>query len=130
MRFINDCPSCGGHLAISVLKCGDCGVRVEGDIRLPRMAQLSPELLEFAEIYLMAGGSLKQVATELGVSYPTVRQKLDRVISTLTALREADLQGQAEILDRLERGEINAQEAARALRQISGPSAFKTSNNS
>lgn len=127
--FTNHCPNCDGHLAVSLLRCGDCGLRVEGEIRIPRLAQLDPDLREFAELYLVAGGSLKQVSADLGVSYPTVRQKLDRVVGTLVALREADRMGQAEILDRLERGEIDPQEAVRALRLRSGNPDSPKSNN-
>ena len=49
-----------------------------------------------------------------------MRQKLDRVIDTLAALREAERHTRLEILDRLERGEIDPKEAARVLRQLSG----------
>jgi hypothetical protein len=68
----------------------------------------------------VAGGSLKQIAQDLGVSYPTVRQKLDRVIEALTTLRLDEQQFQLSVLDRLERGEITPQQAVQELRKIAG----------
>ena len=119
-QFTDRCPSCGGGLHAKVLTCCECNLRVEGDIQLPHLARLPAELREFAELFLVAGGSLKQIAQNLGVSYPTVRQKLDRVIEALTALRLGAHQSQNLIIDRLERGEISPQEAAQLLRQLAG----------
>ena len=118
--FTDRCPSCGGGLQVKVLTCCQCNLRVEGDITLPRLARLPADLREFAELFLVAGGSLKQIAQDLGVSYPTVRQKLDRVIEALTTLRLDEQQFQLSVLDRLERGEITPQQAVQELRKIAG----------
>jgi hypothetical protein len=86
---------------------------------LPNLARLSPEHREFAEIFLLCGGSLKESGRILGVSYPTIRSRLDDTMAALRALR-----GQAEhsrlwVLERLESGEITAKEAAQQLRMLS-----------
>ena len=119
-QFTDRCPNCGGGLRAKVLTCCQCSLRIEGDIQLPRLARLPADLREFAELFLVAGGSLKQIAQTLGVSYPTVRQKLDRVIATLTTLRLDEQGSQLEVIERLERGDISPQQAAQQLRQLAG----------
>ena len=79
------CPSCQSPLAVKRLCCERCGTEVEGLFPLPTLAALSPEDQEFVIQFVKASGSLKEMATLLKVSYPTVRNRLDEVISRLTA---------------------------------------------
>ncbi len=102
---------------IRSLACADCGVKMEGEVPLPNLARLAPEEREFAESFIVCGGSLKELGRVLGISYPTVRGRLDRVISSLQALRRKDREKRLSVLGRLEKGEITAQEAARLLRE-------------
>jgi len=84
---------------------------------MPHLCRLEPDLREFAELYLLAGGSLKAIASQLGVSYPLVRNRLDRVIEALQYMREEARSARLQILDDLEAGRLRPEEAARLLRQ-------------
>lgn len=117
-RFNDQCPSCGGSLAVRNLTCSGCGLKVDGDMPLPALARLSPEHREFTEVFVVCGGSLKDVGQVLGISYPTVRARLDQVIAALKALRGATEENRLAVLERLERGEISAKDAAAELRLL------------
>lgn len=79
------CPSCQSLLAVKRLCCEHCGTDVEGLYPLPVLAALSQEDQEFILHFVKASGSLKEMAALLKVSYPTVRNRLDEVISRLNA---------------------------------------------
>ncbi len=114
------CPVCGETLTVARLYCRSCGSALEGHFTLAKFYQLTPEQLAFAETFLRCEGKLTRVQQELGMSYPTVRSRLDQVIRALgykversgqvsTAERQA-------ILEQLSRGEINSEEAVALLR--------------
>ncbi|HUT75065.1 MAG TPA: DUF2089 family protein [Armatimonadota bacterium] len=79
-----ECPSCGHKLAVKRLSCQDCGTEVEGLYELPALASLGRSDQEFILQFVMASGSLKEMARLLGVSYPTVRNRLDEIIGRLS----------------------------------------------
>ena len=109
---------------VRTLECESCETRIEGRLPLPNLSRLPSELREFAELYLLCGGSLKAVAAQLGVSYPLVRNRLDRVVAALQEMRAEQHSARMGILDELEAGTINADEAARRLRQL--PTSFQS----
>jgi hypothetical protein len=82
-RLPVSCPSCGGNLAVRRLYCEKCETEVEGLYSLPALAGLSPDDQEFILEFIKASGSLKDMAGFLGVSYPTVRNRLDEIIRKL-----------------------------------------------
>ena len=77
------CPSCGEGLLTKRLLCPKCETEVEGAYPLPALALLSGDDQAFVLSFVKASGSLKQMANLLGVSYPTVRNRLDDIIKTL-----------------------------------------------
>jgi hypothetical protein len=77
------CPSCGGRLAVKRLHCDECQTEVEGVYQLPILASLPQADQEFILEFVQVGGSLKDMASHLNVSYPTVRNRLDDVIEKL-----------------------------------------------
>jgi len=81
-----ECPSCGGKLLVHRLSCQQCGTAVEGLYRLPSLASLNRSDQQFVLQFVKASGSLKQMASFLGVSYPTVRNRLDQIIEELQRL--------------------------------------------
>jgi hypothetical protein len=117
-RFNDECPSCGGRLAIRNLTCSACDLKVDGDMPLPILARLNPSHREFIEVFIVCGGSLKDAGQVLGISYPTVRARLDQVMAALKALRGSTEEARLAVLERLERGEINAKDAAMELRLL------------
>ncbi len=121
-KQLHDCPVCGSELRVKVLACPSCRTRIEGDFSPPEsnLFSLSREELEFVEIFVRARGSIKEMEKILGVSYPTVRGRLDAIIGNLgyTVERGVEPEKRREILDRLEAGEISAAEAAKALKGV------------
>lgn len=112
------CPYCYGPMEVERLKCRECDVVVEGAFPVPRLLELTPEQLEFVEKFVIASGSLKEMAKEMGVSYPTVRSRLDRLIETLEGKITAEEQRRTDILDALESGKISADEAAGMIKGV------------
>ena len=80
------CPSCGQPLRVKRLACSVCSTAVEGDFCLPLLARLRPEEQGFVLNLLKTRGSLKDLARVYGVSYPTVRNRLDALIDRVAEL--------------------------------------------
>ena len=77
------CPYCHGPMTVTKMGCPKCRVQVEADFGPSRLASLPVEHQRFIELFVLAGGSLKEIAEQTGVSYPTVRSRLDKVIAAL-----------------------------------------------
>ncbi len=77
------CPACDGELMVTELSCRACPTQVSGEYRLPPMLRVPAEDQQFLLDFILASGSLKAMARQLGVSYPTVRNRLDNVIALL-----------------------------------------------
>ena len=118
-QVISQCPVCSQKLNVQKLKCNKCETVIENDFKLSRFDYLSSEQLYFIETFIRCRGSIKEVEKELGISYPTVRAKLDEVISCLgyTPKNSAPLKPNSDVLDALEKGEISAEEAIKALKK-------------
>ncbi len=87
-RIPAQCPACDGELAITRLSCQTCETEMTGVFQLPALLRLAPEEQAFAEAFLLESGSLKAMARRLGVSYPTVRNRLDELIERLSGKRQ------------------------------------------
>ncbi len=77
------CPSCSSSLRVSKMFCKECGTEVCGDFGLPVIGKLSEKEAQFALDFIRASGSLKDMARNMGLSYPTVRNMLDNIIAKL-----------------------------------------------
>jgi len=113
------CPGCNGELEAVRLRCGSCGIAIEGRFATSPFARLSGEQQDFVKTFIAARGNIKLVERQLGVSYPTVRNRLDAV---RRALGLPDLAGGEEgepdvkgLLDRLEAGDLSVDKAIDAL---------------
>jgi hypothetical protein len=80
---ITQCPVCQDQLLVARLYCPSCATALEGRFELGRIAQLSSEQLGFVETFIRCQGKLNRVQEELGISYPTVRGRLEDVIRAL-----------------------------------------------
>lgn len=113
------CPICAQALAVTRLECAGCGTRLEGTFSLGRFHRLADEQLEFLETFIRARGNFKDVERELGLSYPTVRGRLDAVIRALgfasAAEPDRDAERRKEILKELADGKIAPDDAAALL---------------
>lgn len=117
-EFTTRCPYCSSKMDIRTLSCGSCGIEVTGEFAPSKLMELSGEEQEFVVQFVLASGSLKEIASVYGVSYPTVRARLDRLIEKLRGSRLAAKDKRAAILDAIEQEEISAKEAAEILRDL------------
>jgi hypothetical protein len=145
-RVLTRCPVCEGALGVSELQCGRCKTTIHGSFETCRFCRLAPEHLAFVELFLRCEGNLSRVEKELNLSYPTVRNKLQAALTALgfhgtaepngrdiggfddpldepaPAAPPRDLAAEAErrreVLDALARGDMSAEAAAEALRDM------------
>ncbi len=80
------CPSCDGKLVIGELSCEKCATKVSGSFEMPALMSLSSDELEFVLNFVKSSGSLKTMASQMDLSYPTVRNLLDDIIEKLKNL--------------------------------------------
>lgn len=111
----NHCPYCSGALRISRLTCEDCRLGLEGEFPTSRLSRLAPGEQRFVELFVLSSGSLKQMASALGVSYPTIRNRLDRLITRLREEQERDDARKREILEGIEDGRILPKQGMRMI---------------
>ncbi len=137
------CPVCSNELSVTRLRCGDCGTVIEGDFGVGRFARLSREQTLVLESFLRSRGNLRDMERELGISYPTVRARVEALVRALgfgprdepdaqpaatagetsdTAGAEASADeiqaGRRDVLERLARHELSAEDAADAIRAL------------
>ena len=79
-KLPHTCPSCSSVLNVKSLICGNCHTEVSGNYSLPLLASLSDDDQEFITNFVKCSGSLKVMAQNMDLSYPTVRNRLDEVI--------------------------------------------------
>jgi hypothetical protein len=131
---IATCPVCAGELAISRLHCRTCGTTLEGEFGVGRFGKLSREQMTLLESFLRSRGNLKEMERALGISYPTVRARVEALVQALgladgeaaqeLTAEEGDADappravGRRIILERLAKNEIDAATAAEALRAL------------
>jgi hypothetical protein len=127
---ISTCPICSSELFVTRLQCRGCGTAIEGDFSVGRFGRLSREQLALLESFLRARGNLKELERELKLSYPTVRARIDALVRALGLADGSfvddgsdDASGQGgmsglrrDVLERLARHEITADEAAALIR--------------
>lgn len=99
MPVTNLCPYCHEPMAVTRMSCHGCHTSVDASFPSPRLMNLPSEHQRFIEIFILAGGNLKQMAEQAGVSYPTVRSRLDKVIDALRQEIARTSQVRGSILD-------------------------------
>lgn len=121
------CPACGGGLYVSELRCTSCSTEIRGRFGQSEFAALDGENLRFLRAFIAARGSIKEVEMALGISYPTVRARLEKLIEALglsasgrdeDAIRAEIAGRRSEILSMVERGEIEVGDAERMLGEL------------
>ncbi|MBA1335001.1 MAG: hypothetical protein HPY66_0623 [Firmicutes bacterium] len=116
---LGKCPVCGRHLEITRLHCDHCNTTIEGSFSLCKFCKLSSEQKQFVDTFIRCRGNIKEVEKDLGISYPTVRSKLDDVIYALghSVKTPRNEEARKSVLDMLERGEISHEEALKLLKE-------------
>ena len=116
-KILGTCPVCQHKLNITRLNCESCHTVIEGMFGISKLGQLPEEHQEFIEVFIKARGNIKEVEKELGISYPTVRKRLNDAIAALGYAPPDDTRRRDEILDAVEAGELTAKEAADLIKQ-------------
>ena len=120
MNIPNKCPSCSGKIIVTELRCDECKTSIKGNFALPGLACLNEDDDRFLKVFLSARGNIKEVERCLGISYPTVKSRLEAILVKL-GLSQAQSEvkrRRSEIVEKLERGEIPVGEAIRLLKEL------------
>jgi hypothetical protein len=107
----------GARLTVKEVEAPELGVTIRGDFELPRLAELKPDDQVFVQSFLRVGGSIKEMERVFGVSYPTIKNRLARINEQLGIVEENPPESRQQILEKLESGEISAQEALERLKK-------------
>src|SRR6202521_3765056 len=106
----------GQRLVVERVRLAEKDIAIEGSFELPQLARLNLEDQVFITAFVRSHGSIKEMEQIFGVSYPTIKSRLNRIASSLEFVDTNPAPSRVEVLDRLQRGEINAQDAIRELR--------------
>jgi hypothetical protein len=109
------CPMCESKMVISELKCESCGISMQGRFDVPVLCQLPRDLYDFLLVFVRNRGVIREVERELGISYPTVRSRLDDVLAALGGGVRPGVDRER-VIALLEQGEITAEDAEKMLR--------------
>lgn len=82
-KLISKCPSCDGALKVSALKCACCGLELKNDFGLSVFDQLNREQYDLLISFLKNRGNLKEVQSDMKISYPTLKKKMDELLGAL-----------------------------------------------
>jgi hypothetical protein len=111
-EVMGQCPICNGTVEITEISCNNCKSTIRGHFKPCKFCTLSPEHKEFAELFIKNRGNIKEIERELGVSYPTVKGRLDSLITALGYKNQSTVSNnKKEVLEKLYRGEITSEEA-------------------
>ena len=108
----------GGPLVIERVRVPEKQITLEGAFTLPELARLGLEDQVFVTAFLRSHGSIKEMEQVFGVSYPTIKARLNRIAGQLEFIDTNPSPSRAEVLDRLKKGEISAEDAIRALEAL------------
>lgn len=108
----------GTSLIVERVRIPEKGIAVEGTFVLPQLSRLSLEDQVFITAFIRSHGSIKEMEQVFGVSYPTIKARLNRIAGQLDFIETDPLPSRTEVLERLNSGEITADQAIRALQEM------------
>lgn len=122
LKLFEQCPACGGPLVITEIQCANCHLKMQGEFKPGLFSTLSDDQLTFVRAFLRVRGNLSEMEKVLGVSYPTIRNKLEEINQVLERAEQADEppstnDARSAILHRVASGELDAAQALEQLRQ-------------
>ncbi|MCK5128904.1 MAG: DUF2089 domain-containing protein [Clostridiales bacterium] len=107
----DDCPVCSGNYVVSQLRCSSCGTKLEGNFSTGAFSNLDEKQLLFITAFLSNRGNIQNTGKQLGISYPTVKSRLDNALKTMGLYMDSE----DDILEKVKSGEITIEEAAKIL---------------
>lgn len=118
-RAISKCPICKYKLKVTKLKCVNCNSELSGEFELSPFDQLNDDQLNFALLFILCEGNIKEIEKRMNISYPTVKKLLDDVKKTLGYVKEnkeeSDEDLRESLKEKLKKGEISFDEVEEIL---------------
>ncbi len=123
-KMLTTCPSCRHSLQITELACPHCHITITGQFNSHPTLELSEEQLSFLRVFIISRGNLKEIERILGISYPTVRSKLDQLVEAFqpnldtssTTASPASPSSRRDVLEQIRRGEVSVADGLKLLR--------------
>lgn len=118
-EVLGKCPVCNSKTIVTRISCDNCNTVIEGEFTLCKFCRLTSEQKHFIDTFIKCRGNIKEMEKELGVSYPTVKNRLEDVAAALGHKSEPIIEEDGkkkEILEKLNAGEISFDEAMELLK--------------
>lgn len=122
LKLFEQCPACGGQIVITEIQCANCHLKMQGEFTPGLFSSLSSDQLNFVRAFLRVRGNLSEMEKVLGVSYPTIRNKLEEINNVLEQAEQNPPPAKSErslILDQVASGELDAAQALEQLKALS-----------
>ena len=113
-RNLKLCPVCKSDLIITRYQCSNCQTRIEGNFSQTGFNELNSDQLEFIKLFLVSHGSIKEVEKRLGISYPTVKNRLSEIVQILKG-DELEKPKSLDILQMIDQGGVSVEDALKLL---------------
>ena len=118
----NKCPICDGEIIVTRFQCQDCDSAIEGRFIHGAFEALTPEQLGFVETFIRCEGKINRMEDEIGLSYPTIRNRLHEIIRALGYEPGGEEPGMSDeerrkVLEDLEQGKITYEDAMSMLKE-------------
>jgi len=118
-KILDRCPVCEAALEITELQCNSCGTTIKGSFRANSFDLLNTAQIDFVKTFLCCQGNIREVEKALGISYPTVKNRLAEIIRLICPDQKISLEGNYnEVLESIENGSISVDEAIAKLKKI------------
>lgn len=119
-EVLGKCPVCKSETVVTRISCDNCNTVIEGEFKLCKFCKLTPEQKQFIDTFIKCRGNIKEMEKELGVSYPTVKNRLDDAAAALGHKPEPQTEDDVkkkDVLEKLNNGEIGFDEAMDMLKE-------------
>lgn len=124
LKLFEQCPACGGALVITEIQCSNCHLKMQGEFKPGLFSTLTDDQLTFVRAFLRVRGNLSEMEKVLGVSYPTIRNKLEEINQTLERAEQTPVialpsnNERSAILNKVAAGELDAAQAIELLKNL------------
>ena len=124
LKLFEQCPACGGSLVITEIQCSNCHLKMQGEFKPGLFSTLTDDQLTFVRAFLRVRGNLSEMEKVLGVSYPTIRNKLEEINQTLERAEQPPVialpsnNERSAILNKVAAGELDAAQALELLKDL------------
>lgn len=106
------CPVCNGRYVVSRLRCSSCGTKLEGNFNSGLFSNLDEKQLHFITVFLKNRGNIQNTGKELGISYPTVKNRLDDSLRTMGLYND---QQEQDLFQKVKSGDISIEDAVKII---------------